>query len=184
MGQHLFEQCILTLKQRNKCIILVTNALQFLRSTTSIVVLREGQIVENGTYDDLLSTGCWLNEMIKTHLDSSNGGGLSKMNSLSGLGREVASLSNISEQDDDDKKAGLIRTANDAIEEKLNQKILLEVAGKEEIDRITNIKPKSSLLLSESGKLLTIEEKGVGDVGLQVTLCLEPINRIRRFLPP
>ena len=175
VGQHLFEQCIMTLKQRNKCIILVTNALQFLRSTTSIVVLRDGQVVENGTYDELLSTGYWLNEMINTHLDSSNGGGLSKNNSLNGLEKELAVLSNISEQDDDDKKAGLIRTANDArdkltdaIEEKLNQKLQLEVAGKEEIDRITNIKPKSSLLLSESGKLLTIEEKGVGDVGLQV----------------
>ena len=58
----------------------------------------------------------------------------------------------------------------DAVEEKLNLKLQLEVAGKEEIDRITNIKSKSSLLLSESGKLLTVEEKGVGDVGVQVTL--------------
>ena len=167
----------MTLKQRNKCIILVTNALQFLRSTTSIVVLRDGQIVENGTYDELLSTGYWLNEMINTHLDSSNGGVLSKNNSLNVLEKELAVLSNISEQDDDDKKAGLIRTADDArdklsdaIEERLNQKLQLEVAGKEEIDRITNIKPKSSLLLSETGKLLTVEEKGVGDVGLQVPL--------------
>jgi ATP-binding cassette subfamily C (CFTR/MRP) protein 1 len=50
VGQHLFDQCIMNLKKRNKCIILVTNALQFLKSTSQIVVLRDGLIVERYIY--------------------------------------------------------------------------------------------------------------------------------------
>lgn len=48
VGQHLFEECILSLVARNKCVVLVTNALQFLKSSSHIVVLKDGRIAEEG----------------------------------------------------------------------------------------------------------------------------------------
>src|SRR5688572_7173024 len=50
VGAHLFESCILQLKARGKCVVLVTNALQFLRHSTHIVVLKEGRVSEEGEY--------------------------------------------------------------------------------------------------------------------------------------
>ena len=169
VGQHLFEQCILTLKKRNKCIILVTNALQFLRSSTSIVVLREGQIVESGSYDDLLSTGYWLNEMINTHNDSSNSIGMSKEPSVI---TDVAQLSSIHTETDAVMNSPADTISLDAVDNALNDKMKLKTDGLDEIEEITNVKPKQSLTLTESGKLLTIEEKEVGDVGMEVFYTL------------
>lgn len=163
VGQHLFEQSILTLKKRNKCIILVTNALQFLRSTTSIVVLRDGQIVESGSYEDLLLNGIWLNEMINTHLDSSNSTGMSKENSTV----ENNSIPNTVNGMQTDLIVSTLQGA-DFVDEKLNEKLSAHITRKKEIEELTDIKPKSSLVLTESGKLLTTEDKEVGDVSMKV----------------
>ena len=165
VGQHLFEQCILTLKKRNKCIILVTNALQFLRSSTSIVVLREGQIVESGSYDDLLSSGYWLNEMIKTHMDSSNSTSMSKEVSII---TDIAQQSSIHTETDAIMNTPNIPVTLDAVDNALNDKMKLQSDGLDEIEDMTNVKPKQTLRLTESGKLLTIEDKEVGDVGMEV----------------
>jgi ABC-type sulfate/molybdate transport systems ATPase subunit len=166
VGQHLFEQSIMTLKKRNKCIILVTNALQFLRSTTSIVVLRDGQIVESGSYEDLLLNGIWLNEMIKTHLDSSNSTGMSKENSII----ENNNILNTANGTRIDPTISALQGA-DFVDEKLNEKLNAHVAGKQEIEELTDIKPNATLVLTESGKLLTIEDKEVGDVSMKVPHC-------------
>lgn len=165
VGQHLFEQCILTLKKRNKCIILVTNALQFLRSSTSIVVLREGQIVESGSYDDLLSSGYWLNEMIKTHMDSSNSTSMSMEVSII---TDIAQQSSIHTETDVIINTPNIPVTLDAVDNALNDKMKLQSDGLDEIEDMTNVKPKQTLRLTESGKLLTIEDKEVGDVGMEV----------------
>lgn len=165
VGQHLFEQCILTLKKRNKCIILVTNALQFLRSSTSIVVLREGQIVESGSYDDLLSSGYWLNEMIKTHMDSSNSTSMSKEVSII---TDIAQQSSIHTETDALMSTPHIPVTLDAVDNALNDKMKRQADGLDEIEDMTNVKPKQTLRLTESGKLLTIEDKEVGDVGMEV----------------
>lgn len=167
VGQHLFEQSIMTLKKRNKCIILVTNALQFLRCTTSIVVLRDGQIVESGSYEDLLLNGVWLNEMIKTHLASSNSTGMSKENSTIENNNILNAANGI--QTDPIVSAGPL--GGDFVDEKLNEKLMAHIAGKKEIEELTDIKPKASLVLTESGKLLTTEDKEVGDVSMKVPHC-------------
>jgi ATP-binding cassette, subfamily C (CFTR/MRP), member 1 len=58
VGQHLFEKCIYPLtKRRYKCVLLVTNALQFVRYSSTIVVLKDGEIVEKGKYDELVAKG-------------------------------------------------------------------------------------------------------------------------------
>ena len=55
VGQHLFEKCILNLQKRGKCVIMVTNALQFLPNATRIYVLKDGRVVENGNYNELIA---------------------------------------------------------------------------------------------------------------------------------
>ena len=151
VGQHLFEQCILNLKKRNKCILLVTNALQFLRNCSTIVVLREGQIVESGSYEELLATGYWLNEMITTHLDSGNSTSVSRDNIT--INGEITEI---------DAKTGIIEKLN----EKLDGKVKITIP-KNVIDAVM-AKPEGAEKLTVSGKLLTIEEKEQGDVSMKV----------------
>jgi ATP-binding cassette, subfamily C (CFTR/MRP), member 1 len=56
VGLHMFEKCVLG-SLKGKTVLLVTNALQYIRFCDRIVVLEEGKIVENGTYDELLAKG-------------------------------------------------------------------------------------------------------------------------------
>ena len=44
VGQHLYERCITALAARGKCVVLVTNAVQFLRGATAIAVVKDGQV--------------------------------------------------------------------------------------------------------------------------------------------
>ena len=54
VGQLLFEECILGL-MKGKTRLLVTNQLQCLQSCDSVVSLGKGRVLEQGTYDDLMS---------------------------------------------------------------------------------------------------------------------------------
>lgn len=70
VGLHLFERCILPLQARNKCILLVTNALQFTKHCSLILVVRNGRVVESGQYAELLSAGLWFSDMAAAHEES------------------------------------------------------------------------------------------------------------------
>uniref|UniRef100_A0A673BSI4 Cystic fibrosis transmembrane conductance regulator n=1 Tax=Sphaeramia orbicularis TaxID=375764 RepID=A0A673BSI4_9TELE len=56
VGRHLFEQCICGLL-KNKCRILVTHQLQYLKAADHILVLKEGHIMAEGTYSKLEGSG-------------------------------------------------------------------------------------------------------------------------------
>ncbi|XP_037617803.1 multidrug resistance-associated protein 4-like isoform X1 [Sebastes umbrosus] len=56
VGRHLFEKCICGLL-KNKTRILVTHQLQYLKAADQIVVLKEGHIVAQGTYNMLQRSG-------------------------------------------------------------------------------------------------------------------------------
>ncbi|CAF1263356.1 unnamed protein product, partial [Didymodactylos carnosus] len=53
VSNHLFEQCIKTYLKDKIC-ILVTHQVQYLKDATKIIVLNDGEAVEQGTYSDLL----------------------------------------------------------------------------------------------------------------------------------
>ncbi|MED6294336.1 hypothetical protein CHARACLAT_020126, partial [Characodon lateralis] len=55
VGKHLFEQCICGLL-KNKCRVLVTHQLQYLKAADKILVLREGHIMGQATYSELQSS--------------------------------------------------------------------------------------------------------------------------------
>ncbi|XP_061571906.1 ATP-binding cassette sub-family C member 4-like [Cololabis saira] len=56
VGKHLFEECICGLL-KNKCRVLVTHQLQYLKAADHILVLREGHVMVQGTYAELQRSG-------------------------------------------------------------------------------------------------------------------------------
>jgi ATP-binding cassette subfamily C (CFTR/MRP) protein 1 len=55
VGDHMFKQVCLPLRDMERSILLITNQLQFLPYADSLVVLDGGRIVEQGTYQDLIA---------------------------------------------------------------------------------------------------------------------------------
>ncbi|XP_062258726.1 ATP-binding cassette sub-family C member 4-like isoform X1 [Platichthys flesus] len=64
VGRHLFEECICGML-RKKPRILVTHQLQYLKAADHIVVLKEGQMVAQGTYRELQSFGMDFTSLLK-----------------------------------------------------------------------------------------------------------------------
>jgi ABC-type multidrug transport system fused ATPase/permease subunit len=69
VGQHLFEHCITPLVQAQKCVVLVTNALQFIRDANDIIVLDNGAIIEHGNFSQLLMMRGSFHDMMMAHAD-------------------------------------------------------------------------------------------------------------------
>ncbi|KAL6455854.1 hypothetical protein MHYP_G00357050 [Metynnis hypsauchen] len=64
VGRHLFEQCICgVLKKKPR--ILVTHQLQYLKTADHILVLKEGHMVAQGTYSELLRSGVDFTSLLK-----------------------------------------------------------------------------------------------------------------------
>uniref|UniRef100_A0A3Q2GHS4 Multidrug resistance-associated protein 4 n=1 Tax=Cyprinodon variegatus TaxID=28743 RepID=A0A3Q2GHS4_CYPVA len=64
VGRHLFEECICGLL-RKKPRILVTHQLQYLKAADQIVVLKEGQMITQGTYSELQGSGIDFTSLLK-----------------------------------------------------------------------------------------------------------------------
>ncbi|KAI4565331.1 hypothetical protein MJT46_009674 [Ovis ammon polii x Ovis aries] len=56
VSRHLFEQCIRQVL-KEKITILVTHQLQYLENASQILILRDGKMVERGTYSEFLKSG-------------------------------------------------------------------------------------------------------------------------------
>lgn len=56
VAKHLFEECICGYL-KDKCVILVTNQLQFLKAANTIILLQSGSIASSGTYQELQESG-------------------------------------------------------------------------------------------------------------------------------
>ncbi|EIW69200.1 hypothetical protein TREMEDRAFT_44369 [Tremella mesenterica DSM 1558] len=56
VGKALFENAILGLKQQGRTVILVTHALHFLSMVDVVFAIQQGNIVERGTYNELMSS--------------------------------------------------------------------------------------------------------------------------------
>ncbi|CAK8531696.1 unnamed protein product [Lathyrus sativus] len=68
-GSYIFKECIMgTLK--DKTVLLVTHQVDFLHNVDSIMVMREGRVVQSGKYDELLKAGLDFGALVAAH-DSS-----------------------------------------------------------------------------------------------------------------
>uniref|UniRef100_A0A4W4ELJ6 ATP-binding cassette, sub-family C (CFTR/MRP), member 4 n=1 Tax=Electrophorus electricus TaxID=8005 RepID=A0A4W4ELJ6_ELEEL len=75
VGRHLFEHCICgILKEKPR--ILVTHQLQYLKAADHILVLKEGQLVAQGTYSELLRSGVDFALLLKKEEDEEQAGGV------------------------------------------------------------------------------------------------------------
>ncbi|XP_045834036.1 ATP-binding cassette sub-family C member 4 isoform X2 [Meles meles] len=65
VGRHLFELCICqTLHE--KITILVTHQLQYLKAASQILILKDGKMVQKGTYTEFLKSGVDFGSLLKT----------------------------------------------------------------------------------------------------------------------
>jgi len=71
VGAHIFERCILKLRARGKCTLLVTNALHMLRKCSRVLCMKDGGVADSGTYDELIQTSAVLKEAVRSYNESS-----------------------------------------------------------------------------------------------------------------
>ncbi|KAL5097990.1 hypothetical protein RYX36_002317 [Vicia faba] len=68
-GSFIFKECIMgTLK--DKTVLLVTHQVDFLHNVDSIMVMREGRVVQSGKYDELLKAGLDFGALVAAHESS------------------------------------------------------------------------------------------------------------------
>ncbi|XP_068923442.1 ATP-binding cassette sub-family C member 4 isoform X2 [Petaurus breviceps papuanus] len=64
VGRHLFEHCI-TQTLHEKIRILVTHQLQYLKDTSQILILKDGKVMEKGTYTEFQKSGIDFGSLLK-----------------------------------------------------------------------------------------------------------------------
>ncbi|KAJ0229417.1 ABC transporter type 1 [Hirschfeldia incana] len=65
-GSDIFKNCVRG-ALKGKTVLLVTHQVDFLHNVDSILVMREGKIVESGRYDELVSSGLDFGELVAAH---------------------------------------------------------------------------------------------------------------------
>ncbi|RYR13165.1 hypothetical protein Ahy_B04g070294 isoform B [Arachis hypogaea] len=65
-GSFIFKECVMG-ALRHKTILLVTHQVDFLHNVDSIMVMRDGRIVQSGKYDELLKAGLDFGALVAAH---------------------------------------------------------------------------------------------------------------------
>ncbi|KAL3847029.1 hypothetical protein ACJMK2_017965 [Sinanodonta woodiana] len=65
IGSHIFSECIKKVL-KGKTVLLVTHQLQYLNSCDSIVVMKDGKVIESGTHEDLMAADGEYANLIQT----------------------------------------------------------------------------------------------------------------------
>ncbi|XP_078427985.1 ABC transporter C family member 3-like [Wolffia australiana] len=72
IGTHLFKECLLGLLA-SKTVIFVTHRVEFLSAADVILVMREGRIIQRGSYTEVLVPGTNFMELVEAHAQSLSG---------------------------------------------------------------------------------------------------------------
>jgi ABC-type multidrug transport system fused ATPase/permease subunit len=144
VGQHLFENCITPLVQAKKCVVLVTNALQFIREANDIIVLDNGAIIEHGTFSQLLLMRGAFHDMMMAHAD-----GMATAD-------DARTREQLVEEDLVQVDLGLEKLRTNSVESSKAAAALKQEPKKVEISKV----PK--------GQLIANEDREVGSVSLAV----------------
>lgn len=84
-GSHIFKECILKYLL-SKTVVYVTHQVEFLSPADLILVLRGGEIVQAGNYDELLQTGTDFSTLVHAHHEAISGmGGITSSSSRNNL---------------------------------------------------------------------------------------------------
>ncbi|KEH37259.1 multidrug resistance protein ABC transporter family protein [Medicago truncatula] len=68
-GSFIFKECIMG-ALKDKTVLLVTHQVDFLHNVDSIMVMREGRVVQSGKYDELLKAGLDFGALVAAHESS------------------------------------------------------------------------------------------------------------------
>ncbi|KAI5446385.1 Multidrug resistance-associated protein 4 [Lathyrus oleraceus] len=68
-GSFIFKECIMG-SLKDKTVLLVTHQVDFLHNVDSIMVMREGRVVQSGKYDELLKAGLDFGALVAAHESS------------------------------------------------------------------------------------------------------------------
>ena len=68
VAKHLLENCLLRLQESGKCVILVTSALHILKYSSSILIMDNGAIIENGKFDNLSKNSQLFNDLLTNYI--------------------------------------------------------------------------------------------------------------------
>lgn len=71
-GSYLFKECIRN-ALKDKLVVLVTHQVEFLHEADMIIVMREGHIINSGTYDELSQQGNVFGELLDAHKKALDG---------------------------------------------------------------------------------------------------------------
>ncbi|XP_025993846.1 probable multidrug resistance-associated protein lethal(2)03659 [Solenopsis invicta] len=95
VGKHMFEECI-DKYLRGKTRILVTHQLQYLTNVGKIIVLKDGAIQAQGTYDELGSMGIDFGRLLESQADSDEKTSQPPSASVSRSNSRTASITSLS----------------------------------------------------------------------------------------
>ncbi|KAG1679917.1 Multidrug resistance-associated protein 1 [Nymphon striatum] len=170
VGKHIFDEIIgPSGLLKNKTRIFATNSLGFLPKCDQIVVLKDGEITESGTYKELLSTNGAFSELILQYISEENGT-TSDIEVLD----EILEDTSASEQ----LKSNISRTRSmltESYESSFSEKSLESKKKKK-----SNLKKSQNI----KGRLVEVEEMEIGKVklGVYVTYMKEMGAVVTAFL--
>eukprot|EP00600_Ochromonadales_sp_CCMP1393_P017669 CAMPEP_0175031920 /NCGR_PEP_ID=MMETSP0005-20121125/21113_1 /TAXON_ID=420556 /ORGANISM="Ochromonas sp., Strain CCMP1393" /LENGTH=1650 /DNA_ID=CAMNT_0016292283 /DNA_START=12 /DNA_END=4964 /DNA_ORIENTATION=+ len=169
VGQHLFEQCIMDLKRRGKCVILVTNALQFLKSSSHILVLKDGRIAESGNYDSLLQSGGGFTEMIATMQETGSNSASSGSEADGAASASSATTATAATTAAETRETATNNANVDpATAEKAAAAATTAKNAKEKKEEEMKKEDSSKVSIKKSTTLISQEDREVGDVDMKV----------------
>lgn len=102
VGKHMFEECIVKYL-KGKTRILATHQLQFLRNVDRIIVLKDGEIEADGSYDELIAMGMDFGRLLENPAEEERSGSVpaSRSNSRNASSTSLSSLkSSVTEKED------------------------------------------------------------------------------------
>ncbi|XP_076757725.1 putative multidrug resistance-associated protein lethal(2)03659 isoform X1 [Xylocopa sonorina] len=103
VGKHIFEECVMKYL-KGKTRILVTHQLQYLRNVDRIIVLKDGEIQAEGSYNELASVGIDFGRLLENEPDENEPSGSAPPSRSTSRNASITSLSslksNLTEKDD------------------------------------------------------------------------------------
>ncbi|WVQ72250.1 hypothetical protein IAR50_001799 [Cryptococcus sp. DSM 104548] len=105
VGKALFEHAILPLRDQGKTVALVTHALHLLPQVDHIYAIRQGRIVEQGTYTELIASQGLVEKL------------MTEFGGLGGAGEEEHAAEEEDTLEEDSKKAGQVKEASDDLKD-------------------------------------------------------------------
>lgn len=154
-GSELFKEYIMT-ALATKTVVFVTHQVEFLPAADLILVLRDGQIIQAGKYDDLLQAGTDFNALVCAHHEA--------------IGSMDIPMQTSDDSDENVSQVGSVVFSKKCDSTASNLDSLGEVREKESVADRKAMKEKKKAKRSRKKQLVQEEERERGKVSMKVYL--------------